>query len=177
MNTTRTLLLSLGAGVWLEGVGPARAQSTPTNHTDDARAYFEVLRSDFNTTKIRTLNRALKLTGPEAEAFWPIYRAYEKEMAAVGDQKLELIREFFRHQKNATLNNQNAQKLAEQWLRNVQARLDLWKKFHKKIRKAVSPMRAAQFLQVEHQMALFVDTQIASEMPQVAPQVPAGASK
>jgi hypothetical protein len=47
----------------------------------------------------------------------------------------------------------------------VQDRLSLWKKYQKKISKAVSPMRAAQFLQVEHQMALFIDLSIASEMP------------
>ena len=35
----------------------------------------------------------------------------------------------------------------------------------KKIAKAVSPARAAQFLQVEHQMGLFMDLNIAAEMP------------
>ena len=47
----------------------------------------------------------------------------------------------------------------------MQARLDLWKKYRKKIAKAVSPARAAQFLQVEHQVALFMDLNIAAEMP------------
>jgi hypothetical protein len=44
-------------------------------------------------------------------------------------------------------------------------RLALWKKYHQRISRAVSPVRGAQFLQVEHQMALFVDLNIASEMP------------
>ncbi len=61
---------------------------------DDARAQMEVLRSDFNAYKIRTFNQVLKLTAPEAEKFWPIYRHYETELAAVGDRKLALIREF-----------------------------------------------------------------------------------
>lgn len=176
MNTPKTLLLSLCAGTLLFGLNSAHAQ-TATNQTDDARAYFEVLRSDFNATKIRTINQAMKLTGPEAEIFWPIYRNYEKELAAVGDEKLTLFREFFTQHKKGTLNDQNAKQMAEKWLKNVQARLDLWKKYHKKISRAVSPMRAAQFLQVENQMALFVDMQIASEMPQIATAAPAGSSK
>ena len=109
----------------------------------------------------------MKLTEPEAKAFWPVYREYEKELAAVGDQKLALIREFFGHYKNGTLDNGNSKKMAEAWLRNNQARRDLWKKYHRKITKAVSAMRGAQFLQVENQVALFVDMSIASEMPAI----------
>ena len=113
--------------------------------------------------------KTMKLTGPEAEAFWPIYREYEKELAAVGDQKLALIREFMGHYRSGTLSDQNAKAMTAQWLKNTQARLDLWKKYHRKISKAVSPIRAAQFLQVENQVALFVDMSIASEMPEIAP--------
>ncbi len=37
--------------------------------------------------------------------------------------------------------------------------------YHQQISDAVSPLRAGQFLQVENQMAIFVDLSIASEMP------------
>jgi hypothetical protein len=67
--------------------------------------------------------------------------------------------------------------MADKWLKNIQARLDLWKKYHRKISQAVSPTRGAQFLQVENQMALFVDIGIASEMPQIAPAAPAGSAR
>ena len=60
--------------------------------------------------------------------------------------------------------------MAAQWLQNVQDRLDLWKKYCQQISDAVSPVRAAQFLQVENQMAIFVDLNIASEMPVVGGQ-------
>ena len=171
MKTT-TLLSSLCAGTLLLTSNPGRAQSATTNAADDTRAYFEVLRSDFNATKIRTINQVMKLTGPEADGFWPVYRDYENELAAVGEEKLALIREFFTHHKDGTLNDQNAKAMAAQWLKNTQARLDLWKKYSKKISKAVSPIRAAQFLQVENQVALFVDMSIASEMPEIAPSKP-----
>jgi hypothetical protein len=139
---------------------------------DDDRADLEVLRSDFNAGKIRALNQAMKLTVVEADQFWPIYRQYEKDLASVGDRKLELIREFFAHHQSGTLTDQNSRDLADRWLRNVQDRLDLWKKYHERISNAVSPVRAAQFLQVENQMAIFVDLSIASEMPAVGSSSP-----
>jgi len=142
------------------------AQATPPpQEPDDLRATLETLRSDVNAFKIRTLNQALQMTGPEAEKFWPVYRQYEKELAAVADRKIALLREFGERCANGTLDDKAADAMAKQWLKNVQGRLDLWKKYQKKIAKAVSPARAAQFLQVEHQMALFMDLNIAAEMP------------
>jgi hypothetical protein len=152
--------------------GCATPSQPPASTTpDDARAYFEVLRSDFNAGKIRALNQVMKLTVDEADKFWPVYRSYEKDLAVVGDRKLALIREFMAHQKAGNLNDQNSRALAGQWLQNSQDRLDLWKKYYDQISQAVSPIRAAQFLQVENQMAIFVDLNIASEMPVIGKAV------
>ena len=159
----------LMAATLLSGAPAALAQSGTTNVTDDARAYLELLRSDFNTTKIRTINQVMKLTKSEADVFWPIYRQYEKDSAVIGDKKLALIREFFKNYKAGTLDDRLAKKLSEDWLNLNQARLDLWKKYSRKITKALSAIRGAQFLQIENQTALFVDMSIASEMPTIGP--------
>ncbi len=161
--------LALLCGVLVLAPATADAQTTVTNAPDDARAYLEMLRSDFNTTKIRTINQAMKLTAPEADVFWPIYRQYENDLAAVSDRKLALIRDFFQHYKDGTLDNQMAKKMSGEWLDINQARLDLWKKYSRKISKALSPIRGAQFLQIENQTALFVDMAISSEMPAIGP--------
>jgi len=163
MKPVQSLILAAGA-LLLHGCATSN-QKQPSLTSDDTRAYFEVLRSDFNTTKIRTLNQVMKLTAAEADKFWPLYRNYEKQLAVVGDRKLALIREFFALHQAGALNETNSKELAAKWLANVQDRLDLWKIYYQQISDAVSPIRAAQFLQVENQMALFVDLNIASEMP------------
>jgi hypothetical protein len=173
-TTVRPILCSLAvlAGAfWFQGCASAKHQQAPTT-PDEARAYFEVLRSDFNAGKIRILNQVMKLSVPEADKFWPIYRQYEKDLAAVGDRKLALLREFLTCHKAGTLTDQNSQAMAGQWLQNAQDRLDLWKKYHQQISGAVSPVRAAQFLQVENQVAIFVDLSIASDMPVVGSSQP-----
>ena len=166
MKTCISVCLGVAAVVLLQGCA-----SAPQRHADlsadESRAYLEVLRSDFNGAKIRTLNEVMKLTAAEADKFWPVYRNYEKEMAAVGDRKLSLIREFITQHQAGTLTDENSRTMAAQWLQNAQDRLDLWKKYHQQISVAVSPIRAAQFLQVENQIAIFVDLSIASEMPMV----------
>ena len=168
MKPSRLYLASvLGAGA-LALHGCATPDHQPLSPTaDDARADLELLRSDFNTGKIRALNQAMKLTVPEADKFWPIYREYEKDLGSVGDRKAALVREFFAHHRSGTLTGQYSRELADQWLRNIQDRLDLWRKYHSEISESVSPVRAAQFLQVENQMAIFLDLSIATEMPVV----------
>lgn len=142
----------------------------------DARGSLEILRSDFNASKIRTLNAVMKLTAPEAERFWPVYRSYEKDLASVGDRKLALVLEFMDHHRKGTLTDPLAQEMAKKWLRNVQDRLDLWKDYHGRISAALSPTRAAQFLQVENQLAILADLAIASEMPLAGGPVSGGST-
>ncbi|HOW64426.1 MAG TPA: hypothetical protein P5186_15415 [Candidatus Paceibacterota bacterium] len=153
---------------------PSALAAAPADMPDDLRAILETLRSDVNTFKIQTLNQAMRMTGAEAEKFWPVYRQYEQELAAVADQKIALLREFGQRCIDDTLDDKAANTMARQWLKNVRARLDLWQKYQKKIAKAVSPARAAQFLQVEHQMALFMDLNIAAEMPALGTVIKSG---
>jgi hypothetical protein len=115
----------------------------------------------------------MRLSVAEADKFWPVYRAYEKDLGDVGDRKLALIREFMAHHKAGTLDDRNSKDLAGKWLQNSQDRLDLWKKYHQQISEAVSPIRAAQFLQIENQMAIFIDMNIASEAPVIRPSAAA----
>lgn len=139
----------------------------PNLTAEQARAYFEEFRADFNGEKVRNLNEVMKLSVEEADKFWPIYRSYQQELAPVSDRKLALIREFLTYRKAGTLTEDRSKELTAKWLQNAQDRLDLWKKYSEQISTSVSPTRGAQFLQVENQMALLVDVSIASEMPMV----------
>jgi hypothetical protein len=132
---------------------------------DDLRTHLELLRSDFNSTKIATFNEVMRLTESEAEAFWPIYREYEKRLGDIALRKLSLIREFASLHQAGQLDDRRADELAQSWLDVTRDRLTLWRNYYRKISRALSPIRGAQFLQVEHQMALFVDLGVASEMP------------
>lgn len=165
MNITKVLCLSVCLLVTSYGASAAASASSTAAPPDDLRAILELMRSDLNTYKIHTINRVMEMTAPEADKFWPIYRAYEKELSAVADRRLALIREFAGLRNSKSISQDTWDTMASRWLKIEQDRLALWKKYQKKIAKAVSPARAAQFLQVEHQIALFVDLNIASEMP------------
>jgi len=162
-----TLLLVLGFA-FLPAGAPAQTTSAPDE--DNLQAILDLMRSDTNPFKIRTINRVMALTGPEAEKFWPIYQQYEKELGALNERGMAFIRDFLELQAGKAVNEQRWHELAGKWLKLKQDRLALWAKYQKNISKAISPYRAAQFLQVEHQMALFTDLSIAAEMPVISTQ-------
>ena len=158
------ILSTLGVLALLAGCSSTPAHKADLS-ADEARAYFEVLRADFKAGKVRAINQVMKLTVAEANSFWPIYRQYEKDLAEVGDRRMTLISGFLVQRNAGTLTDPDYTEMAAKWLQNNQDRLELWKKYHQQISAAVSPLRAAQFLQVENQMAIYVDLKIASEIP------------
>ena len=89
----RYLALALIPGFLFPSAG-ASAQTTSAPEEQNLQAILDLMRSDANPFKIRTINQVMALTGPEAEKFWPIYRQYEQELAAVTTRGMEFIREY-----------------------------------------------------------------------------------
>jgi hypothetical protein len=152
--------------------GALAVPGTARGQEEDLQSVLELMRADLNAYKVATINAVMRLSEAEAEKFWPIYRQYELELAAFGDARVGLIREYIEVHSAGTLGEAQAHDLALRWLRQQRQRLELWEEYHRKIEQSMSAERAASFLQIEHQMALFVDLNIAAEMPLVG--VPGG---
>lgn len=178
MTRTRQVIIVL-AGVAAASIALALQPAEPAASapqvplvSGNLKQVLDTFRSDINAAKIRTLNEVMQMTASEAAKFWPIYQRYETELAAVTDRRVEVLARFVKLSDAGGLSDADANDIAEKSLQIAQDRLDLWKKYHKEISAAVSPVRGAQFLQVEHQIALLVDINIASEMPRVAAPTP-----
>ena len=105
-------------------------------------------------------------TEAEDRAFWPIYRDYDLEMSKLGDERVRLIRDYAAA--FATLTDERAASLAAKAL-DLETRRNAAKaKCYEKVKTALSPRTALRFLQVEHQLQLLIDLQIAAALP-VAP--------
>ena len=138
---------------------------------DNIYNYLQLLRSDFNSAKVEVVNRIMKLSAEDAKKFWPLYREYESELAKLAVNRAEFIAEFVQAHKDGTFDNARAESMAKTWFKGQRVRLDLLEKYHGKVRKALSPVQAAQFLQIEHQVGIFIDMTIAAEMPVVGERI------
>jgi hypothetical protein len=161
----RFSLLVCASALLLATVGTVLADAS-----DNIYNYLQLLRSDFNSAKVDVVNKIMKLSEADAKKFWPIYREYENELGKLAVSRTELIAAFVKAHNDGTFDNAKAKVMADGWFKGQRARLDLLEKYHGKIEKALSPVQAGQFLQIENQIGLFIDVTIASEMPLVGVQ-------
>jgi hypothetical protein len=150
------------------GSAAPHAQSPPPptereTKTLNLSAYAELLRSDVRAQKVAIITEVMGFTEAEDTAFWPIYREYDLEMSKLGDERVALIEEYARSYSQMT--DPIAEKLGTAAL-DLEARRQAVKaKYHERVAKALSPRTALRFLQVEHQLLLIVDLQIAASLP------------
>ena len=152
---------------------PSAAQATGSRiagadaRDANLRTYADLLRSDLRAQKAAVIAQMMQFTEEEDVKFWPIYRQYENELAQMAVGRAELIAEFVKSHQDGTFDNPRADDIASRWFKGQRARLDLMEKYHKKVKKTLTPIRAGQFLQIEHQLGIFIDMTIAAEMPLV----------
>lgn len=129
----------------------------------DLNSTVELLRSDLKTQKTAIITKAMQFSDQEATAFWPIYRAYEQDLAKIGDARVALIKDFAANY--GTMSGEKARELAKHSLKLQEQKVGLLKKYHKEIDKKVSPIHAARFVQLENQIGMLIDLQVGSELP------------
>jgi hypothetical protein len=137
-----------------------------TTSAQDVESFLELMRSDLKTEKKAVITLAMGFTDKEAEAFWPIYKEYEYELDKIGDKRMTLIKDYAANYK--TMTDEKAKSLTDQVFKLQGERLELRKQYVDKVAKATSPIVAAKFAQVDYQVHLIIDLQIASEMPLIS---------
>ena len=113
--------------------------------------------------KVAIITEVMGFTEAEDAAFWPIYREYDLEMAKLGDERVAMIDGIRRSYSQMT--DAIADKLATKALDLEARRQALKAKCYDRVKKALSPQTALRFLQVEHQLLLIIDLQIAAALP------------
>ena len=147
---------------------PARAQAAKLATPEDTRdtnllAYAELLRSDLRSQKVAIITEMMQFTEAEDAKFWPVYREYETELAKINDERLALIREYAT--KYEAITDDVADRLARSALDLEGRRHALKLKYYDRFKSVLTPKTAARFLQIENQILLLLDLQIAASLP------------
>ncbi len=137
--------------------------SNSLSYGDGTDAFIQLLRSDARTQKAVVITEAMQFSNEESSAFWPVYREYELEFSKIIDDRIELIENYAQNYDNLT--DEKSKELAGKVFAIEKKRTKLKKKYFKKISKALTATIAARFIQVENQINLLIDLQIASQLP------------
>lgn len=167
--TTLVLMLASAATVSVQSKPTTEKPATPEETASlNLSAYAELLRSDVRAQKVAIITEVMGFTDAEDKAFWPIYREYDVEMAKLGDERVAVIEEYANNFEKIT--DAIADKLASKAMDLQTRRNAALAKCYERVKTALSPSTALRFLQVEHQLQLLIDLQIAAALP-IAPVV------
>lgn len=138
-------------------------------HSEDQESniqtYIDLMRADVKSEKVEILTAMMQFTPEEAATFWPIYQSYDSELTKLGDQRVALIKEYADHYDDMT--GEKADELVQKHFVLLSDRNALLKNCYEQVKSKMGAKTAARFVQVEHQLMLIIDLQIASQLPVV----------
>ena len=165
-----TFLRTIAIGLPLLPLASLKAQdATPAASSvvkadlGNLRAFVELARSDIRTQKALIIAENIDFTTDEAVEFWPAQRDFETELSKVLDQRYELILKFSRQY--GTMTDAQASELAHKVFDLEAKRTELKRKYFKKFTKVIPALKAARFFQIENQLNLALDLQVAASLP------------
>jgi hypothetical protein len=143
---------------------PAQTSTSDTSNTIP-EGYVALMRSDVQAKKVDIIRQNITLTEDQAKTFWPLQRSYDEELSKLGDERVNVIRDYAKSWDN--MSDATAKDLGNRMLDFQKKRVDLRKKYFDRISKAITPTIAAKFFQVEIQLEDIIDLGIASSVPLV----------
>ena len=106
-----------------------------------------MIQSMYGMEKRKIVTDYMQLPDASAAPFWEVYDKYEAERKELGRKRLLLINEYAENYMNLT--NEKADQIAKDMLANSVQFEKLHQKYYAKFKKVTSPLKAAQFLQLE----------------------------
>jgi hypothetical protein len=136
----------------------ANTSVKPLSDTD-----IQLLRSDLQSDKNQVIADTMPFTDAESTAFWPVYRDYARDQQVIGDDRVQLIKDYAKNYDS--LDDNKARDMVQRMIniedRTLNLREDYWPKFMK----ALGAKRAAKFYQVDNRITLIINVQLSANIP------------
>lgn len=124
---------------------------------------IQLIQSAYGMEKKQIIVQFMKFTEAENAAFWKVYDEYEAERKEIGKKRASNIVDY------ANAYGKITDAKATELINNAaDVQIDfakLLKKTFTKMSKVLTPVRAAQFIQLENYLELMVRMEIADEIP------------
>ena len=121
------------------------AQSAPA--AESVKADEQIILKQVMTDKRAVYAQNLQLTEAESRAFWPIYDEYEIKAKKLNDEFLALVDDYAA--KFGSISDADATAMLKTKMRIEKEREDLKQAYTKKVAKALPPVKALRYAQIE----------------------------
>jgi hypothetical protein len=143
------------------------SQSAPSSanatQKKNIQAYIDLMRANVRDQKAEIMGSVMELNAQDAAKFWPIYSEYDAELAKLNDMRVANIKEYAANYSQMT--DEKADELIQNAVNFRKQRAELLAKYYGRVKEALGAVQAARFAQIEDQLLLIIDLQIASSLP------------
>jgi len=122
-----------------------------------------LVRQSAHTDRKIVLMGNMTFTADESAAFWSKWKEYRAAIAANGDRKLALIKDFATNYEEMT--DQKASELMTDSFSIRMQNLVIKQNFAKEINKFMPAQKVMRIIQIENKLDAAIDLQLASEIP------------
>ena len=140
------------------------AQSPATDaQKKNIQEYIELMRTNVRDQKAEIMGAVMQLDIDDSAKFWPIYSEYDAELTKLNNLRVKNIEDYAQNYTQMT--DEKADALIQKAMVYQKQRSELLAKYYERMKQALGAVNAARFLQVEYQLLLLIDLQIASSLP------------
>jgi hypothetical protein len=130
----------------------------------DLEPAIQMLRQEVGKDRRQIVKANMLLTNSEAARFWPLYDEYRSEIHKVGDRRVKVITDYAANRDS--MSEDEANRLAREWLDAEKQRVDIKEDFLKKFQKeGLSARTTARFFQIDQKLDAAVDAALAARIP------------
>ena len=164
----RALGAALAIFCMLVLVLPARGQS---DAGPDTKKQIQLDLAAARANRKALVGANMSLTKAQADAFWPLYDAYEARMDKIEDRHIAEVKTYAQHYQ--TLTDEDATNKLDEVMAIKRATLDVQTEFIPKFRAAVSSINTTRFFQIDSKLNATIQCHIAEIVPLASPGVTA----
>jgi hypothetical protein len=130
----------------------------------DLEPAIQMLRQEVGKDRRAIVKANMLLTDSESAVFWPLYDQYRSEIHKVGDRRLKVITDYAANRDS--MSEEEANRLAREWLDAEKQRVDIKEEYLKKFQKeGLSARTTARLFQIDQKLDAAVDAALAARIP------------
>ena len=132
-----------------------------------AETNMQILLDKVKADKKLIVAKNMELTDAESKAFWPIYDAYQKDLAKLNQRVLKMIESYAQAYNSGAMTDKQAQPLINESLAIEGSEAAMRKSYAAKLEKVLPAKKVARYLQIENKIRAAIRYEMAAHIPLV----------
>lgn len=140
---------------------------TKTAGGDKPASNLAIIHEKLKADKKLIVSKYMELTESEAQKFWPVYDAYQKDLQEANERLQKLLESYAGDYRNNSLTDEKAKKLLDDWIAMERDEGKRRSAFAPKVLQVLPPKKAARYLQIENEYRILLRYDLAATVPLV----------